>query len=146
MQEVTLTPFNQELWWRREKERRRWLELPKNRKGPKRVKRLGYVDVDFELYPSLYLLNEFGIDTEYSCAGVSVLDEPEDHSLYAYVTLPKTELSSGFIQYLIQRMGRRIMVTEEPERQRYDISSFFIQHNRSFCLFLYYCSLEFVQI
>lgn len=146
MEEMILSQHSAELWWRRENERMFWVELPKISRHPKRLKRLGNDDVDLELYPSLLLLNQFGITTEYSCSGVSELDEPEDHSLYAYVTLPKTDLSTEFIQYLMKRMGRRILVSEEPERQRYDISSFFIQHNRSFCLFFYYCSLEFVQL
>jgi len=146
MEEIILTPYSRDLWWRRENERRVWMESPKVRRREKKVKKFGNVEVDIELYPALTILNEYGITTEYSCSGVSVLDEPEDHSLYAYVTLPKTTASDHFIKYLIQRMGRRMIVTEEPKRQRYDISSFFIKHNRSFCLLLYYYSLEYIQL
>jgi hypothetical protein len=145
MEEVILSQHRTALWWRRENERTLWVEEPKRRRYPKRLKRLGSDVVDFELYPSLFVLNQYGITTEYSCSGVSVLDEPEDHSLYAYVTLPKTKLSTDFIHYLRRRMAHRILIIEELGRQRYDISSFFIQHNRSFCLFLYYCTLDFVQ-
>ncbi|WP_202914510.1 hypothetical protein [Paenibacillus antri] len=38
-----------------------------------------------ELLPSLQYIRSINVITEFSCAGVSLKDDPEDHSLYAYV-------------------------------------------------------------
>lgn len=146
MEEVILSHHKEECWRRRELERIAWIQAPKIRKKSKAVRWLNQDYVDEELHPTLLLLNEIGIATEYSCAGVSALDEPEDHSLYAYVTLPETPSSTLFVQNLMEKMGHRVLVSYEPDRRRYDLSSFFIQHNRSFCMLLYYFTLKWHQI
>ncbi|WKL02273.1 hypothetical protein Q0F98_39560 [Paenibacillus amylolyticus] len=75
--------------------------------------------------------------------GVSPLDEPVDHSLYAYVTLIQSEVSDQFVHYALRRMRNRLLVTLEAEKGRYDLSSFFIGHNRSFCWWMEHCALQF---
>lgn len=142
IEDVILTHHTKEQWRRRYIERSDWIQAPKIRKKPKAVRWLNQDYVDEELHPALLLLNEIGIVTQYSCAGVSLLDEPEDHSLYAYVTLPESPSSTSFVRYLMDKMGHRVLVSYEPARKRYDLSSFFIQHNRSFCMLLYHYSLK----
>jgi hypothetical protein len=134
--EMILSKHKREHWLRRDAERKEWNQTPKHTMKPKILKMLADNEVDQELYDSLVLLNVLGIMTEFSCAGVSVLDEPEDHSLYAYVTFLKTDRSTDFVEYLMKRMRHRLLLTYEPMKNRYDISSFFINHNRSFCLLL----------
>ena len=56
--------------------------------------------VDEELYPILISLQQAGLETEFSCAGVSPLDEPVDHSLYAYLTFSQRVLRSGSLTCL----------------------------------------------
>jgi hypothetical protein len=144
--EVILSQYKEKHWYRRDAERITWVQTPKIRKKSKALKCLNEDYVDQELYPALQLLNQMGIITEYSCAGVSILDEPEDHSLYAYVTLPETHASTLFVQYMMKRMRHRLIVTYEPARQRFDLSSFFIKHNRSFCMSLYLFALEWHEV
>lgn len=127
-------------WLRRERELAEWTQRMKRRKGCKRMAVLGGCEVDAELVPALAALWRIGIETEHSCAGVSPLDEPEDHSLYAYVTLPSSALADRFVEFAAGRMKHRLLVTFEPGRNRYDLSSFFIGHNRSFCLLLAKCA------
>lgn len=134
--EMIMSNHKVEHWLRRDAERKEWNQTPKHAIKPKILKLLADDEVDQELYDSLVLLNVLGIMTEFSCAGVSVLDEPEDHSLYAYVTFLKTDRSTDFVEYLVKRMRHRLLLTYEPLKNRYDISSFFIKHNRSFCLLL----------
>ncbi|MEW9673252.1 hypothetical protein [Ammoniphilus sp. 3BR4] len=146
IEEVILTHHTEERWRRRDLERIAWIQSPKMRKKSKAVRWLNQDYVDEELHPALLLLNEIGIPTQYSCAGVSALDEPEDHSLYAYVTLQETPSSTLFVHYLMEKMGHRVLIGYEPARKRYDLSSFFIQHNRSFCILFYHFALKWQQM
>lgn len=132
-------------WRRRRAELERWADRDKISRGAKRVALLQGVEVDAELLEALRLLNEAGVGTEFSCAGVSPLDEPEDHSLYAYVTLIDSEAARSFVEYASARMRRRLLVSYEPERRRYDLSSFMLGQNRSFCLLLEACAREFAR-
>ncbi|SFE60596.1 hypothetical protein SAMN04487969_104130 [Paenibacillus algorifonticola] len=138
--EKVISMHTAQRWQRRERELQSWLAREKITKHPKQTLLLGHVSIDAELLPALTLLKEQGIPTEFSCAGVSVLDEPEDHSLYAYITFPACEQTERFIQLAIQRMKHRLLVTFEPARNRYDLSSFYIGHNRSFCLLMLRCA------
>ncbi|WP_240688916.1 hypothetical protein [Ammoniphilus sp. YIM 78166] len=144
LQEIQLSHHSIEQWQRRKRELEWWVNHPKPEKRPKSLKWLKQDYVDEELYPVLQLLNQAGIPTEYSCAGVSLLDDPHDHSLYAYLTFYKKDLSSALMEYLLNRMKHRVIVVYEPARNRYDVSSFYIQHNRSFCLLLYHCAIQFL--
>ena len=136
--EVLISSHSPTHWQKRQQERSNWLGVKKEKRKSKKEVPFGEYPVDEELYPVLVLLNQLGITTEYSCAGVSILDDPEDHSLYAYVTFWDSSIAQHFIQYVITRMKHRAMITFEPERQRYDLSSFYIMHNRSFCLLLFH--------
>lgn len=136
IEEITLSSHLPAYWSRRKREVQAWILVEKMPKKEKEVVWLKDDFVDAELYTTLHMLNERGIMTEYSCSGVSVLDDPLQHSLYAYITLPKTKRSTDYVEYLLRRMRHRLLVTYEPMRNRYDISSFFIQHNRSFCFIL----------
>ncbi|WP_442437009.1 hypothetical protein [Paenibacillus peoriae] len=40
-------------------------------------------------------------------------------------------------------MRHRLLVVYELERNRYDLSSFFLGHNRSFCQLMEYCASTF---
>lgn len=135
-----------EQWKRRRAELGRWADREKVRRADKRFALLDGVQVDAELLAALRLLNGAGIKTEFSCAGVSPLDEPEEHSLYAYVTLVESETARAFVEYAAGRMGRRLLVSYEPSRRRYDLSSFMLGKNRSFCLLLEACAREFSRI
>ena len=117
--------------------------MDKNRKRGKRIVQLGENWVDIELFPALQKMHEKGILTEYSCAGVSLQDEPHDHSLYAYVTMPYSADTERFVQQIITGMRHRVCVTYEPVRHRYDVSSMMINQNRSFCLLLHGCANRF---
>ncbi|MCD1257696.1 hypothetical protein B5M42_002430 [Paenibacillus athensensis] len=134
--EIILSRHSEAQWNRREQELVRWTSNVKLRRRPKQTMLLDQVHVDAELHKALWLLNQKQVKTEYSCAGVSVLDEPEDHSLYAYLTICASKEADHFVQLAMMRMKHRLMVTYEPERNRYDLSSFYIGHNRSFCLLL----------
>lgn len=138
--EQVISMHTAQRWRKREWELHSWMEREKIKKHPKQTLLLGHVAIDAELLPALTLLKEQGIPTEFSCAGVSALDEPEDHSLYAYITFPACEQTERFIKQAMQRMKHRLLVTFEPARNRYDLSSFYIGHNRSFCLLMLCCS------
>ncbi|OWA34775.1 hypothetical protein B9G55_16070 [Saccharibacillus sp. O16] len=143
IEEVVLSEQDRPLWIKRREELAVWAEREKKTLVPKRTRMFEGEEVDAELYECLRLLNAAGVRTEFSCAGVSMLDEPEDHSLYAYVTLHEGTQTRPFVDYALRRMGRRILVVWEPQRRRYDLSSFYIRHNRSFCLLLEACARDF---
>jgi hypothetical protein len=143
VEEMILTSHKREQWTRRLREREWWIEIPKQKLRSKVVKWFEDDHVDIEIYPCLVTLNQKGIQTEYSCAGVSLLDDPVDHSLYAYVTLPEGEKTAAFVDYAIKNMRHRVLVAFDPKRKRYDLSSFFINHNRSFCMLLNHCAGKF---
>ncbi|WP_338060861.1 hypothetical protein [Paenibacillus polysaccharolyticus] len=142
-QEVLLSEQPVHLWRRRKQELLHWTERDKRTLSPKRTVIWNGVEVDAELVRSLSLLHEAGVQTEFSCAGVSPLDEPVDHSLYAYVTLIQSKAAEQFVNDAILRMRNRLLVTFEKGRGRYDLSSFFIGHNRSFCWWMERCALDF---
>ncbi|MDO3408724.1 hypothetical protein QWJ34_02985 [Saccharibacillus sp. CPCC 101409] len=144
-EEVIWSGQTREQWIRRRAELERWTLREKIGRAPKRTALLEGVEVDAELLDSLKLLNGAGVRTEFSCAGVSPLDEPEDHSLYAYVTLIESGPARAFVDYALRRMGRRLLVSYEPERSRYDLSSFRLGQNRSFCCLLEACAREFAR-
>lgn len=137
--ERVLSTQTEELWLRRDKELAAWAKLDKRRRKTKLTMTLESFTVDAELYPALSQLRRLQIQTEFSCAGVSLLDDPEDHSLYAYITLHASDSAERFVSFAMAFMKRRMLVTYEPARQRYDLSSFFIGHNRSFCLLMQRC-------
>ncbi len=143
IEEVVLSGQDRPLWIKRREELAAWAERDKAARAPKRTLVFEGEEVDAELYECLRVLNGIGVRTEFSCAGVSVLDEPEDHSLYAYITLHETPKTRPFVDYALRRMGRRLLVVWEPQRKRYDLSSFYIGHNRSFCLLLEACARDF---
>lgn len=138
--EVIVSMHGKQHWKRREEELTRWIVSPKTRKRAKHTAIFGGVEIDSELLPVLTLFKRLGIKTEYSCAGVSLLDEPEDHSLYAYITFPASLRTEAFVRLAMMRMKHRLLVTFEPGRNRYDLSSFYIAHNRSFCLLMESCA------
>jgi hypothetical protein len=144
--ETTLSAHDDKRWRDRQYELARWIERPKLTMREKKCCRLGDVEIDAELYPVLSLLKQIGIETEFSCAGVSPLDEPEDHSLYAYITFPYSALTERFVNMAMRRMKHRLLVTYEPGRQRYDLSSFYIGHNRSFCLLMESCARSLMEL
>ncbi|WP_309119337.1 hypothetical protein [Paenibacillus sp.] len=135
-EELTISRHAPQRWLRREGELARWVDLPKLKRSPKQLVDFGCTQVDEELLPALQQLWGMNVKTEFSCAGVSLKDEPEDHSLYAYVTVLHSKETRRFVEFLMDRMRHRILITFEPERNRYDLSSFFIAHNRSFCFLL----------
>ncbi|WP_028562914.1 hypothetical protein [Paenibacillus pinihumi] len=141
--EIILSSHESQHWARRRAELTEWISRKKETRQPKGTKLLAGVPVDVELHSALKLINEAGAATEFSCAGVSMLDEPLDHSLYAYVTLTATERSEAFVRQAMNRMRHRLLVAYEPERRRYDLSSFLIGHNRSFCLLIEQAAREF---
>ncbi|MDG0792304.1 hypothetical protein OMP38_16585 [Cohnella ginsengisoli] len=130
-------------WRRRRAELAEWTERPKVRRRAKRTARLGQTEIDAELHGALTQFKRIGIATEFSCAGVSALDEPEDHSLYAYITFISTPLADRFVQAAMAYMKHRLLVTFEPARGRYDCSSFLVGHNRSFCMLMEKCAKDF---
>ncbi len=135
--EHVLSIHSQERWMRKRREVDEWEKRQKFIKKQKETVSFLNDEVDTQLFPALSLLNDMNIITQYSCAGVSVWDDPLNHSLYAYVTVLDSEKTRDFINYLQQGMRHRLLVTYEPARKRYDLSSFYIQHNRSFCFLLY---------
>jgi hypothetical protein len=143
--ETVISVHGNQHWIRREQELARWVHRFKLRKREKQTVLLGNILVDAELLDALTLLRQIRIETEFSCAGVSVLDDPEDHSLYAYITFPASDRTEQFIEYAMKRMKHRLMVTFEQHRNRYDLSSFFIGHNRSFCLLMERCARAFMK-
>lgn len=138
--EVLLSLHSEEHWRRRKSELQNWTSTPKVRKREKKITFFNDVYVDSEIDPALIRLNRIGIHTEFSCAGVSPLDEPIDHSLYAYITFMAGSTSERFAETVVKVMKHRALVTYEPARGRYDVSSFFIGHNRSFCLLMEHCA------
>lgn len=138
--EQVISRHSEHRWRSRESELARWAAIPKPKKRTKQVVWLGHAEIDAELLPALSLLKRMGIQTEFSCAGVSLLDEPEEHSLYAYITFPASARTEHFIRLAMERMKHRLLVTFEPGRNRYDLSSFYIVHNRSFCLLMESCA------
>jgi hypothetical protein len=141
-EEHVISVHSKERWQRRRREIEEWGQLHRQIRREKETAPFLDCQVDAELLPALLLLNDMEIGTQYSCAGVSVLDDPMNHSLYAYVTVMESQQSITFLQFLQERMRHRLLVIYEPGRKRYDISSFYIQHNRSFCLLLYRYALH----
>lgn len=133
-----------ERWKRRKSELAAWIERPKPQSWQKKLLLFDDVEVDAAIYPALMALKKLHFKTEFSCAGVSILDEPDDHSLYAYVTLLEGPNTEEFVKYAMQRMGYRLLVTYEEFKHRYDLSSFYISKNRSFCYGLELCAKEFL--
>ncbi|GBF78186.1 hypothetical protein PA598K_06796 [Paenibacillus sp. 598K] len=138
--EIILSSHDERRWSRRDEELSRWVVASKSRLRAKQTVCFGGNEIDAELLSALMLLKRLGIETEYSCAGVSPLDEPEDHSLYAYITLLASPRADAFARLAMKRMKHRLLVTYEPGRHRYDLSSFYIGHNRSFCLLMESCA------
>ncbi|WP_413033270.1 hypothetical protein [Paenibacillus xylanilyticus] len=143
--EILLSQQPPHIWRRRKQELMHWTEREKHTILAKKTVVWNGVEVDAELLEALSLLQQAGVMTEFSCAGVSPLDEPVDHSLYAYVTLVQSETADQFVQYALKRMQNRLLVTLEVEKGRYDMSSFFIGHNRSFCWWMTYCAAHFME-
>lgn len=137
--EHVLSAHSEQHWLRRDKELTAWTKIDKRRRKAKLTMTLESFTVDAELYPALSLLRRLQIQTEFSCAGVSLLDDPDDHSLYAYITLHASESAESFVNFAMAFMKNRLLVTYEPARNRYDLSSFFIGQNRSFCFLLQRC-------
>lgn len=137
--EHVLSAQSEQHWLRRENELTAWAKMDKRTRKAKLTMTLESFTVDAELYPALSLLRRLQIPTEFSCAGVSLLDDPEDHSLYAYITLHASDSATRFVSFAMAFMKHRLLVTYEPARNRYDLSSFFIGHNRSFCLLMQRC-------
>lgn len=133
-----------EQWKRRKLELSAWVERPKPQNGQKKLMSFEDVEVDAMMYPALMALKKLHFKTEYSCAGVSILDEPEDHSLYAYVTLLEGPDTDRFVKYAMKRMRYRLLVIYEAVEHRFDLSSFYISQNRSFCYGLELCAKEFL--
>ncbi|MEK3884015.1 hypothetical protein [Paenibacillus sp. PL2-23] len=138
--EIVISKHEEQRWRDREKELSRWIATPKPVIRAKRTICFSGTHVDAELLPALTILNQLGIATEYSCAGVSLRDEPVDHSLYAYITFPASPQADAFVKLAMERMRHRLQVSYEPGRNRYDLSSFYIGHNRSFCLLMESCA------
>ncbi|MFC0391367.1 hypothetical protein [Paenibacillus mendelii] len=86
--EMIISLHGEQHWRRREEELSRWIVAPKPRMRSKLTASFRGFDIDAELLPALTLFIRLEIETEFSCAGVSLLDEPEEHSLYAYITFP----------------------------------------------------------
>ncbi|MFB9276986.1 hypothetical protein [Cohnella cellulosilytica] len=143
--EKVISVHSPESWQRRETELASWLRRTKPRRRAKQTAHLGNIEVDAELLGTLTLLKRMNVQTEFSCAGVSLLDEPEDHSLYAYMTLFASEQAEQFVHFAMRQMRHRLLVTFEASRSRYDLSSFYIGHNRSFCLLLQRAAERFYQ-
>lgn len=138
--ETIVSTHSERRWRRREAELSCWIDAPKQRKRAKQTVWFGGAEIDAELLPVLTRFKCMGIETEFSCAGVSLLDEPEEHSLYAYITFPVSARTEAFIKLAMKRMKHRLLVTFERDRNRYDLSSFYIGHNRSFSLSMESCA------
>jgi hypothetical protein len=138
--ELILSHHSKRQWHRRGEELLHWTARVKKRKHAKMTALFDDFHVDTELFQALTLLRQKQIATEFSCAGVSPLDEPEDHSLYAYLTILASERAEQFVQLTMKRMRHRLLVSYEPARNRYDLSSFYIGHNRSFCQLIQRCA------
>jgi hypothetical protein len=143
-EEIVLSGQTNEQWRRRQREVAAWVSRDKRSRSPKQTIQLGHVDVDIQLHKALTYLQQAQVPTEFSCAGVSILDEPEDHSLYAYITFLASEKTNRLIKLAMKQMKHRLLVTFEPARSRYDLSSFYIGHNRSFCILMQECAEKFM--
>ncbi|OMF38724.1 hypothetical protein BK133_00505 [Paenibacillus sp. FSL H8-0548] len=143
--ERVISQHSEAQWERRDAELAAWAEREKLKKKDKLTVMLESVAVDAELHPALALLRRMQIPTEFSCAGVSVQDDPLEHSLYAYITFHASEQTEEFVRFAALFMKHRLLVTFEPSRARYDLSSFFIGHNRSFCLLMQRCAEAYQQ-
>lgn len=141
--ERVISTHSKDQWNRRKMELGKWAKLSKQRRRDKQTVWLGNTELDAELLPAYMYFKQAGIQTEFSCAGVSPLDEPEDHSLYAYVTFISSVQAKSFIEFAMERMNHRLLVTYEPSRNRYDLSSFFIGNNRRFCTLMNHYAKEF---
>ncbi|WP_336076795.1 hypothetical protein [Paenibacillus sp. 203] len=93
------------LWNRRKLELVQWTERPKLKLAPKKTAFFQGCMIDAKLHGTLCLLNRKHVATEFSCAGVSIWDEPEDHSLYAYITMKADERSGAFVQWAMRICG-----------------------------------------
>lgn len=143
--ELMISKHSDAMWMRRDRELVAWAERVKLKKKDKLSVLLDSFAVDAELYPALSLLRRMNIPTEFSCAGVSVLDDPFEHSLYAYITFHSCRQTEDFVRFAMDLFKHRLLVTYEPARNRYDVSSFFIGHNRSFCLLMQRCAETYEQ-
>lgn len=141
--EIIVSRHSDLQWRRRRAELAEWMERPKVRRRAKQTAWIGPTEIDAELAGALSQFKRIGIATEFSCAGVSVLDEPEDHSLYAYITFISSPQADRFVQAAMAYMKHRLLVTFEPARGRYDCSSFLIGHNRTFCMLMEKCASDF---
>lgn len=143
MDNVIYSQHGQNHWHIRRMELMDWIEQRKPRIEAKLITEFQGVQVDTPLHEALVIINEFGIKTQHSCAGVSRLDHSIDHSYYAYVTMEVSALSTLFVQFIVNKLKQRVLVIHETGRNRYDLSSFYIQHNRSFCYLLTVYSNQF---
>ncbi|MGO4543538.1 hypothetical protein AB4Z29_01885 [Paenibacillus sp. 2TAB23] len=143
--EQVISSQSEALWERRALELEAWADRDKVKKKDKLAMMLDSFSVDAELYPALVVLRRIQIPTEYCCAGVSVLDDPFDHSVYAYMTFHASKQTESFVEFAANYMKHRVLVTYEPACKRYDLSSFFIGHNRSFCLLMHRCAEAFAE-
>lgn len=138
--EKVISVHSKAQWERRDVELSNWAKRTKCKRRAKQTALLGNIEVDAELLGALTLFKRMHIQTEFSCAGVSPLDDPEDHSLYAYITIIASKRAERFVEMAMKQMRHRLLVTLESSRNRYDLSSFYIGHNRSFCLLLQHCA------
>ncbi len=138
--EFILSHHSKRQWHRRGEELLQWIARDKKRKQAKMTTLLGDIHVDAELFPALTLLQQKQIATEFSCAGVSPLDEPEDHSLYAYLTILASERAEQFVQLTMKRMRHRYWFLMNRQGIDMILSSFYIGHNRSFCQLIQKCA------
>ncbi|MEK5357825.1 hypothetical protein [Paenibacillus sp. FSL L8-0709] len=140
VEEKIISEHLDQQWQRREVELADWVQREKQKRRAKQTAYIGNIEVDVELLGTITLLKRMNIQTEFSCAGVSALDEPEDHSLYGYLTIIRSEKTDQFVHLAMHHMKHRLLVTYEPAHHRYDLSSFYIGHNRSFCILLQHCA------
>jgi hypothetical protein len=103
-EEQVISTHSANQWKRRKMELANWVRRPKHRRRAKQTAYLGNIEVDVELLQTLTLLKRMNIQTEFSCAGVSVLDDPENHSFYGYMTLIASDKTEKFMQLAIQHM------------------------------------------
>ncbi|MDP1510760.1 hypothetical protein Q8I65_11160 [Paenibacillus ottowii] len=101
------------------------------------------VVIDAELHGTLCLLNRKHVVAEFSQAEVSIRDELEDHSLYAYITMKADERYGAFVQWAMRYNGIVCLSFTRLEHNRWDLSSFFLRHNRSFCQLMEHCASTF---
>ncbi|RXZ80810.1 hypothetical protein EBB07_17315 [Paenibacillaceae bacterium] len=141
--EIVLSSHTAAQWKRRKLELAQWVVRPKPAAALKGTAVFSGTEVDEQLYPALVQLERCKLDTEFSCAGVSMLDNALDHSLYAYITFIASESAERFVQLAMEYMKHRLLVSYEPSKGRYDLSSFYIGHNRSFCMLMTKCARQY---